>query len=122
MKMFRFDAEVGKTIDKFDSVNAAISRVVRTEEGVHIGCIHLKKGGVVGYHPAVVPQLFLVVQGDGWVRADGTERVPIKAGQAAFWKAGEGHESGTESGMTAIVIEAERLDPAAYMPEIELGT
>jgi mannose-6-phosphate isomerase-like protein (cupin superfamily) len=118
MKLFRFDTEVGRTIDKFDSVNVTISKVLLRTEVSHIGCMHLGKGGVVGYHPAVVPQLFLVVQGEGWVRVDGTERVPIKAGQAAFWEAGEGHESGTEIGMTAIVIEAEWLDPATCMPEL----
>ncbi|WP_340258571.1 cupin [Brevibacillus borstelensis] len=84
MKLFRFDQEAGRPIDKFDSVHATISRIIRTPGSVQIGCIHLGPGGVVGYHPAVVAQLFLVVQGEGWVRGEEEERTPIRAGQAAF--------------------------------------
>lgn len=116
MKLFRFDQRVGRKVDRFESVHATISRIVRTPDSVHIGCMHLDAGGVVGYHPAVVAQLFLVVSGDGWVRGENDERVPISAGQAAFWIAGEGHESGTQSGMVALVIEGEGLEPERFMP------
>lgn len=116
MKLFRFDQQVGKKIDRFNSVHATISRIVRTPESVHIGCMHLEAEGVVGYHPAVVPQLFLVVSGEGWVRGEGDERMPISAGQAAYWIAGEGHESGTQTGMVALVIEGEGLEPEHFMP------
>jgi quercetin dioxygenase-like cupin family protein len=113
MKLFRFDAETGKTIDRYGSINAVISRVTRAAGSAQIGCIHLGENGLVGYHQAVIPQLFLVVQGAGWVTGGDRVKIPIKAGQAAFWTAGEWHESGTEKGMTAIVIEAEQLEPAA---------
>lgn len=119
MKIFRFDQQVGRTIDRFDSVNATISRIMRTPGPVQLGCIHLGGDGVVGYHPAVVPQLFLVVSGEGWVRGEDTERIPIRAGQAAFWTAGENHESGSEAGLMAIVIEGEGLDPESFMPLLE---
>jgi hypothetical protein len=39
------------------------------------------------------------------------ERIAVAAGQAVHWDAGEEHESGTETGMTAIVVESERLIP-----------
>lgn len=116
MKRFRFDQQVGRRVDRFDSVDATISRIVRTPESVHIGCMHIGAKGVVGYHPAVVDQLFVVVSGEGWVRGEGDERVPIVAGQAAFWMAGEGHESGSEAGMVALVIEGEGLEPERFMP------
>lgn len=115
VKRFRFDAEAGKVIDKFNSVNLVMARIIRTNHAASIGCMHIGQGGVVGYHQAVVPQLFLVVQGEGWVRGEEEERTSIKAGQAAFWEGGEWHESGSETGMTAIVIESESLDPEAFM-------
>lgn len=118
MNVFRFDREAGKPITAFNSAGAVISRVIRLTGPAHIGCIHLEAGGTVGFHEAVAPQLFLVVQGSGWVRGEEDTRVPIQAGQAAFWTKGEGHESGTESGMTAIVIESGELDPAAFMPSV----
>jgi hypothetical protein len=38
---------------------------------------------------------------------------------AAFWADGEWHESGSESGMTVIVIEGETLDAAQYLTEAQ---
>jgi hypothetical protein len=32
-------------------------------------------------------------------------RVPIAVGRAAFWGRGEEHETGTDTGLTAIVLE-----------------
>lgn len=53
-------------------------------------------GGVVGYHQATVRQPSLVVAGEGWGRGEEAERTPIAAYPAAFWAAGEWHESGSE--------------------------
>lgn len=116
MVIFRFGADAGRSVTAYGSAGARLSRVVRTQDDALIGCFYLEVGGVVGYHPAAMPQLFLVVAGSGWVRGEGTGRVPIEAGQAAFWHEGEGHESGTDTGMVAVVIEAESLDPARFMP------
>ena len=72
--------------------------------------IHIAPGGVVARHPAVVPQLYVVVSGSGWVSGAEGERQPIEAGEAVLWEQGEEHESGSETGMKALVIEAESID------------
>ena len=36
---------------------------------------------------------------------------PIEAGEAAFWQAGEEHETKTEAGLTALIIEGDGLEP-----------
>ncbi len=86
---------------------------------MHIGCMHIGPNGVVGYHQATVPQLFLVVQGSGWVTSTDRARHPITAGQAAFWHGGEWHESGSDDGIMVIVVEGEGLDPAQWMTVME---
>lgn len=84
-----------------------------------INCAYLEPNGVIGFHKATIPQLFLVVQGEGWVRGEAPEsRRPIKAGEAAFWDEGEWHESGTETGMVVILIEGEDIDPTKTMPPV----
>lgn len=120
MKLLRFDAAVARPIAQFSSVGAAIAPVARPGPGfVQLACIHLAPGGHIGRHPAAGAQLFLVVAGGGWVAgADGTPTA-IAAGEAAFWEPGEAHASGTEHGMTALVLEAESLDSVASMPEVE---
>ena len=48
--------------------------------------------------------------GSGWVSGANGEREAIQAGEAVLWDPGEEHESGSEEGMTALVVEAESLD------------
>jgi quercetin dioxygenase-like cupin family protein len=117
VKLFRFDATTGRPITHFNSVNLAISPIQRFDGHAQLGCMHLGPGGVVGYHQATSPQLFLVVQGAGWVRGEDPVRHPIMAGHAAFWQTGEWHESGTDGGMMVMVCEADSLDPAQYLVE-----
>ena len=119
MKIYRFDREVAHPITQFESVNVAIGRVGRFDEQFQVGCFHFAPGGVVGFHEATFPQLFMVVVGEGWVRGPEPERTPIRPGQAAFWDSGEWHESGSETGMMAVVIESPALDPTRHMPELE---
>lgn len=117
MRIFRFDASAGRPIDKFGSINLVMSPIQRGAGSFQLGCMHISPGGLVGYHQADGPQLFLVVRGEGWVRSGNPSRVPISAGQAAFWADGEWHESGSDSGMDVVVLEADTLNPAQYMRE-----
>jgi quercetin dioxygenase-like cupin family protein len=83
--------------------------VRRLAPEAHAVVIEIGPGGVVGRHPSVVAQLFAVVNGSGWVSGGDGEREPIAAGEAVLWEEGEEHESGSEQGMTALVLEAESL-------------
>ncbi|QFF99329.1 cupin [Psychrobacillus glaciei] len=116
MKLFIFEKQVGKNISHFNS-DFIMSRIVRTEKPTQIGCMYLETNGVVGYHEAVVPQLLLVISGEGWVRGEAGLKVKVKVGDAVLWKKGEGHETTTETGLTAIVIESEELNPSEFMLE-----
>ncbi|WNB91097.1 cupin [Bacillus sp. NEB1478] len=116
MQLFHFGKESGTPIDKFDS-NFIMSRIVLTKKPAHIGCMHLEKGGIIGYHQAVVPQLLLIVSGEGYVRGESEEFVPLIAGEAVFWIKDEYHETRIDNGLTAIVIESEELTPASFMKE-----
>src|SRR5262249_7954260 len=117
MRLFRFDAAIGHAITQFASRDAIITAIQRGSMQLQLGCLHLGPGGVLGYHPATTHQLLLVVAGAGWVRAGTEERRLIAAGQAAFWEAGEEHETATDTGLTAIILESSSLDPAQYLRE-----
>ncbi len=140
MKLYQFGPEVGRQITHFES-NFVMTPLVRiaaagpdgttggvdtaaaagawvARPGVRVGAMHIGPGGVVGFHQATVPQLFVVVAGEGWVRGPEATRTPIRPNQAAFWTAGEWHESGSDTGMTALAIEGEGVDPTQFMSEI----
>ena len=118
MRLFRFDMSTAHAIKQFDSHQAAISHLIKTDEPCSVVCIYLGAGGILGGHPAVSNQLFLIVSGAGWVATEDGETVELKAGMAAFWEAGEWHESGSHNGLMAIVIEGDGIDPSQTMQEI----
>ncbi|MGG3401485.1 cupin [Bacillus paranthracis] len=115
MKIFDFSEKVGKQITAFQS-NFIMSKIVNQQGNIHIGAMHLKENGIIGYHEAVVSQLLLIVDGEGYVCGADKEKVKVKAGQAVFWEKGEFHETSTEHGLMAIVMEAEDLERAILMP------
>jgi len=119
MKLFCFYQNVGREITLFDSRKLTQVPLAKIFDPAHVSCMYLEAGGVIGHHQATIPQLFAVVEGEGWVRGESGERIPIHKGQAAFWEAGEWHETATDTGLTAIVIEvkAAGFDPEAWLPE-----
>lgn len=95
-------------ITQYGSIKAFYGSVSNADQTT-VGCIRIGAGGKVGAHPAPTAQLLYVIAGDGRIRT-GAERRSIRAGEAVHWAAGAEHESGRDSGMAALVIQAERLD------------
>jgi quercetin dioxygenase-like cupin family protein len=112
-RTFRFDAELGRRITQYGS-DFVMSRLFHSAD-IHVGCMRLGPGGRIGMHRASTPQLLAVVEGQGWTRGEDGEKTPISAGGAIFWEQGEMHETGTDSGMMAIVIEAAALRDGEHM-------
>jgi quercetin dioxygenase-like cupin family protein len=121
VKLYRFDASASHPISAYGSDNVVMSGIQRIAEGaLQIGCMYIGTQGIVGYHQATTRQLFLIVEGAGWVRGEDAKRHPVTPGQAAFWEAGEWHESGSDFGMTAIVLEGDGIEPGQIMREERL--
>jgi mannose-6-phosphate isomerase-like protein (cupin superfamily) len=114
MEIYTFGKATGRKIDAYQS-NFVMSRIVRTTHDAHIGCMHLEKEGLIGYHQATLPQLLLIVSGEGLVRGEEERGVSVYPGDAVFWTSGEWHETTSQNGLTAIVIESEGLDPVTFM-------
>ena len=111
MRLLDPDADRAFAISGFGSRSATASPLTLPDGDAHVVCLRIGAGGVLGRHPASVDQIFVVVEGEGWVSGPDGERVPLAAGKAVYWEAGEEHESGSDRGMTAVVVEAERLIP-----------
>ena len=105
--MRRVELECEREVTAPGSLSA---RVRRLAPSAHVVVIEIRPGGVVARHPAVVAQLFVVVRGSGWVSGADGGREEIGAGEAVLWDPGEEHESGSDEGMTALVVEAQSLD------------
>ena len=76
---------------------------------VQAAIFRLARSGRIARHPATVPQILAVLEGAGRVSGADGQFQPIAAGEAVFWSAGEDHETETEDGLTALVLEADGL-------------
>ncbi|WHZ04031.1 AraC family ligand binding domain-containing protein [Neobacillus sp. YX16] len=114
MKFYSFSKENGKQITKFNS-DFIMTRIIQTNKDASIGCMHLGGNGLIGFHQAVGPQLLLILNGEGLVSINQEEYHKVQPGDAVFWEKDEWHETKSENGLTAIVIESEELNPSAFM-------
>lgn len=115
MEIFQFD-RAEKIIQRYGSEGLHATRIAEGDGQVHLTCLTVEAGGVIGTHPASAPQLFLVIAGEGWTAGPDGERVPITTGWGVRWNAGENHTSGTETGLTALAIEGATF--SLFEPEV----
>lgn len=116
MEIFSFAKTHGRHVSQFDS-DFIISRLAITEGRTAISCMYLEEDGMIGFHEATVNQILYVVAGEGYVCGENKEFKLLQAGDAVFWKEGEWHETKTNAGLTAIVIEGKTLTPEHLFKE-----
>ncbi|WP_284139591.1 cupin domain-containing protein [Virgibacillus sp. LDC-1] len=107
--MQRFSVSKEKKITQYDS-DFYLSKIVNKASQLHIAWMRIEAGGSVGYHEEVAPQLLLIVEGKGTVLGKENIKYEVTQGDAVLWEKGEGHETVSEHGLTAIVIEGEHID------------
>ncbi|OWA35002.1 hypothetical protein B9G55_14805 [Saccharibacillus sp. O16] len=110
MRIYEFGPSQSRVVEQFDSKGLSVTGVLGSSERTHLVCMYIDAEGTVGRHDATMEQLFMVVSGEGWVSGSDGQRSPIRAGQAAFWNHGESHASGSDGGMTVVVVEGENLE------------
>jgi hypothetical protein len=79
---------------------------VRGADEFRVHIAQLSPGGLLGRHPARLWQFFAVITGTGWVSGDDGIRHEICSGQGVRWSPGESHESGSDDGMLAVIVQA----------------
>ena len=114
MKRLRFDPDVAYSPDEplLDGVAVApLTAPLRTGVPVQAAIFRVAPKGTIGRHPASVPQILAVLDGAGEVSGPDREFQTIGTGEAVFWSAGEEHETRTDDGLTALIIEGPGLQP-----------
>lgn len=111
MKIINFSEQQAKPIELFESVRACSARLGDGDGEAHVYCVRFGPAGKIGQHTTGFGQLFLVIEGSGWVSGQDGKRVELSAGQGAYFPRGETHSKGSEVGMTAIMIQVRELQP-----------
>ena len=111
MEIVRFDAGLAEPIGERPYEVRHASAVELAEGGgeAHAYFVHFEPGGEISAHEAGFGQLFVALSGSGWVAGGGGDRVPLSEGEAAFIRRGEVHSKGSDSGLTALMLQVRDL-------------
>jgi quercetin dioxygenase-like cupin family protein len=119
MQRYSFDRSTSQHIDQYNCINAFVTHLTRGEERFFVVVITVEANGLIGRHLTVDDQLFFVISGQGMVSGEDGIFFPIQAGQMAHWQSGESHETRSEYGLTAMVIEGRGLSPSPHLIPID---
>lgn len=111
MKIITTSWGEGRAVRQYSSQGFTLSPILKSKGGVQVAATHLAPGGRIGRHPAASGQLLLVIKGEGEASGDDGAFQTISEGQAVFWETGEEHETRTDVGLMALVIEGEDILP-----------
>jgi len=106
VQLVDFTPQRARAIDQFASSGASSVDLAHGTGESHVYAIHFVPGGIIGPHPAGFDQLFVVVQGSGWVAGADGVRLSIGTNCGAFVPMGEVHSKGSETGMLAFMVQA----------------
>ena len=96
-----------KRVDASGSAGVTAAALARLEkvDGAGVDVLTFEPGGLLGRHPTRLWQLFLLVSGTGWASGSDGVQERLVPGDAVLWEPGEEHESGTDDGMVAVVVQ-----------------
>jgi quercetin dioxygenase-like cupin family protein len=114
VERFAFDAAAAFTPqqERLDGVTVApLTRPLSRGALFQAAVFRIAAGGRIARHPASVPQILAVIDGSGEVSGGDGISEEISTGEAVYWAEGEEHETRTEHGLTALVLEGPGLAP-----------
>jgi quercetin dioxygenase-like cupin family protein len=109
VELLRFGRDIAEPIAAFGSKLAASVELAAGEGEAHAYVVYFEAGGEIGPHEAEFGQLFFAVAGSGWVAGADGRRVRLGEGEAAFIRRGETHSKGSDTGMTALMVQVRDL-------------
>ena len=116
MILFSHRARELTAIVDFQSRDAGTVELATGFGESHIHIVHIDAGGEIGPHVAGFGQLFLCLEGNGWVATADGEHVAISRGQGAYFARGERHSKGSVDGLRALIIQVQDLHLCAAAP------
>jgi len=112
MKIVDFTPDRARPIELFESIAATSVPIGDGKGEAHVYAVRIAPGGEIGRHEAGFDQLFLVVEGSGWAEGGDGVREDLRAGRGAWFRKGEMHAKGSASGLTAIMVQVDRMEPS----------
>jgi quercetin dioxygenase-like cupin family protein len=93
-----------RLVEKFGSHGVTLRLLARTEHA-QVSQADFAPGSLLGRHPAAGAQTLAVLSGSGWASGDDGVRHDLAGGDLVRFDPGESHESGSDVGMLAVMVE-----------------
>jgi quercetin dioxygenase-like cupin family protein len=75
----------------------------------HAYLLQFEAGGAIGRHEAGYGQLLIILTGQGWVSGHDGFRAEVAVGDVVLFDRGEQHAKGSDTGMTAVMVQVRDL-------------
>jgi hypothetical protein len=102
MRIIRLAEHPDHLIEKFGSSGFHLGHIGRD---VHSIIVRIEPYGRIGRHPTEKSQLLMPLIGSALASGDDSVVAEIHPGEAVLWSDGESHETTTESGLLAVVLD-----------------
>ena len=93
----------------FDTTGGRAAQIAHGLGDTNVRLVRFTPGGSIGMHETGSGQLFLPLEGTGWVQEGDGPRVAISVGFAAFFPRGVLHAKGSDAGMVALMVQTDDL-------------
>ena len=115
MEILRLEAGLAEPIGPrpYDVRLTSALELVQGEGEAHAHVLYFAPGGEIGPHRAGFGQLLVALSGSGWVAGGDGERHDLPEGHAVLITRGETHSKGSDTGMTALMVQVRDLAPVS---------
>jgi quercetin dioxygenase-like cupin family protein len=105
VRILTLGAAAVEPIGEYASRGARSGELARGVGDAHVHLVRLEAGGEIGPHRTGFGQLWVVLDGTGWVSDSNDVRTPIAAGQMAYFPRGTRHAKGAFSALVALMVQ-----------------
>jgi len=113
MRLLPATGAVWEVIERYASRGATTMRLADGSGEAHVHLLRIGAGGLIDRHEAGFGQLWIVVEGGGWIAGEDGQRQEVRPGDVAFFERGEHHAKGSDSGMTVVMVQVYDLVPSS---------
>ena len=98
-----------ESVSTYEAHGTSAARLAHGNGEAHAYLLRFDADGAIGQHEAGYGQLFIVLDGRGWVSGRDGVRAEIGAGDVVLFDRGEHHAKGSDTGMTAVMVQVRDL-------------
>jgi quercetin dioxygenase-like cupin family protein len=106
--VLRVDLELHEITD-WSSKGVKMQELLRRDDlACRTNIAYYDSESVLGRHAGTLWQLFMVIGGSGWVSGQDQVKRTCATGDVVVWAPGESHESGSDPGMTVVIVQSDQ--------------